>query len=158
ISGYTLDELKMMGWRKLIYPADISLVERHIKQVFSGQPSESEFRILTRGNEICWLHNYAYPIWDSSQNRIIQIHGGAQDITETRQTALQIREHAALLDKTKDAIFVKDLEGHVLFWNKGAEGVYGWTATEMLGRKASEFLYKKKNPEEFQLALSKIVE
>src|SRR5208282_3427706 len=33
-----------------------------------------------------------------------------------------------------DAITVRDLDGKILFWNKGAERVYGWTSAEAVGQ------------------------
>jgi PAS domain S-box-containing protein len=69
---------------------------------------------------------------------------------ERQQADAQIREQAALLDITHEAIQVKDLEGNIIFWNKGAERTYGWTSDEVLGRKAGEWLYK--DPAEFQTA------
>lgn len=44
-----------------------------------------------------------------------------------------IREQASLLDKAKDAIIVHDLDGRIVFWNKGAERLYGWAAHEAVG-------------------------
>lgn len=63
------------------------------------------------------------------------------DITERRWAEEQIAEQAALLDKARDAIVVRDIEGNVLFWNKGAEFVYGWTRDEALGRNVAELYY-----------------
>ena len=56
-----------------------------------------------------------------------------------------LAEQAALLDITTDAIIVQDLSHHILFWNKGAERVYGWLADEALGKNANEILYKASN-------------
>ncbi|GJQ20312.1 MAG: hypothetical protein HBSIN02_06670 [Bacteroidia bacterium] len=64
-----------------------------------------------------------------------------RDITERRIAEQQIREQAALLDNASDGIVVRDLENHILFWNKGAERIYGWTREEVLGRPARDFLY-----------------
>ena len=36
---------------------------------------------------------------------------------------------------------VRDLEHTILFWSKGAERVYGWTAAEALGRKTLDLMY-----------------
>lgn len=69
-------------------------------------------------------------------------------ITEAKEFALRreaeekIREQAALLDLAQDAILVRDLQDRVLYWNKGAERLYGWTGAEALGRNAAELLYE----------------
>jgi PAS domain S-box-containing protein len=74
---------------------------------------------------------------------------------ERQQTDAQIREQAALLDITQEAIQVKDLDGKVIFWNKGAERTYGWTSHEVLGRKAAAWIYK--DPTEFQSAQAELL-
>src|SRR5688572_7038696 len=58
-----------------------------------------------------------------------------------RRSEERYREQAALLDIAHEAIMVKDLDGRIVYWNKGAERTYGWSAAEALGRKAVEFLY-----------------
>jgi PAS domain S-box-containing protein len=64
-------------------------------------------------------------------------------IEETRRAKLKIEEQAALLDKSRDAISVQDLEDNILFWNQSAERLYGWTAAEAVGRKAGILLFGK---------------
>ncbi|MEH2227407.1 hybrid sensor histidine kinase/response regulator [Nostoc sp.] len=59
----------------------------------------------------------------------------------------KIREQAALLNVTTDAICVRDLNNQIIFWNKGAETLYGWQATEAWGKNASELLYDEPSPE-----------
>src|SRR4029450_12146827 len=45
-----------------------------------------------------------------------------------------------LVDAVKDyAIFLLDLEGHVVSWNAGAERIKGYTADEILGQHFSRF-------------------
>jgi two-component system cell cycle sensor histidine kinase/response regulator CckA len=61
---------------------------------------------------------------------------------ERKRTEQKIREQAALLDIATDAILVRDVQNHILFWNKGAERLYGWTVEEAMGKKTSELLYK----------------
>jgi PAS domain S-box-containing protein len=65
----------------------------------------------------------------------------ALDLTERECAAEQIAEQAALLDEAQDAIIVRDLEGKAIFWNKGAERMYGWTRQEILGLNISEILF-----------------
>ncbi|MCV3214029.1 PAS domain S-box protein [Plectonema radiosum NIES-515] len=56
-----------------------------------------------------------------------------RDITERQQTQQKIREQAALIDITTDAIIVRDLQNQILFWNKGAENLYGWQTEDVTG-------------------------
>jgi two-component system, cell cycle sensor histidine kinase and response regulator CckA len=73
-----------------------------------------------------------------------------QEMRDRKQAAEKIREQAALIDISPDAIFVRDLECHVLFWNKGAEEMYGWTSDEIIGRESCQLLIK---PQSSQLEL-----
>lgn len=71
----------------------------------------------------------------------------AEDITERKQSEQKIREQAALLDVATDAIVVRDLNHKVLFWNRGAERLYGWKAEEVLGKNSIELLYPAPRPQ-----------
>ncbi len=51
------------------------------------------------------------------------------------------REQAALLDAASDAIILKDLAGRILFWNCGAEQIFGWPAAEAVGQGSRELLH-----------------
>jgi len=64
-----------------------------------------------------------------------------RDLTEYNRAKNEIEERTALLDKTRDAIIISDLEGRIIFWNKGAEHVYGWSRLESTGRFAGEFIF-----------------
>jgi len=66
--------------------------------------------------------------------------GTIRDISERKRHEGRIREQASLLDKVHEGVMVRDLEGRVLFWNKGAENLFGWRADEAVGRFTREFL------------------
>lgn len=67
----------------------------------------------------------------------------ARDITERKVAEQKTREQASLLDTAKDAIFVQDLDGRTIYWNPGAERLYGWTTEEILGRNINLLTTKK---------------
>ncbi|MDM9381624.1 PAS domain S-box protein [Chlorogloeopsis sp. ULAP01] len=69
-----------------------------------------------------------------------------EDITARKQAEQQVREQAALLDITTDAIIVRDLCNKILLWNKSAENLYGWRAQEAIGKYANELLYNESSP------------
>ena len=60
---------------------------------------------------------------------------------ERREAEQRIREQAQLLDKARDAIMAYDMEGRVVYWNKSAERLTGWSEEEMMGETARERLY-----------------
>ncbi|MBD2491596.1 hybrid sensor histidine kinase/response regulator [Aulosira sp. FACHB-615] len=71
---------------------------------------------------------------------------------ERKQTEQKIREQAALLDVATDAIFVRDLDDNILFWNKAAETLYGWQKEEVIGKKTAD-LWQEKDLSRLQEAL-----
>ncbi|NTW48979.1 MAG: PAS domain S-box protein [Chlorobiales bacterium] len=67
------------------------------------------------------------------------------DISEQKKTEQTLRDHARLLDVTRDAMIVIDASGKIVFWNNGAERLYGWTAAKALGMFARQLLYDEAN-------------
>jgi two-component system, cell cycle sensor histidine kinase and response regulator CckA len=70
-----------------------------------------------------------------------------QTLQALLDTEQKIREQAALINIASDAIFLCDLDNHIIFWNHGAERLYGWTAEEVSGKKASSLLYRELLPQ-----------
>lgn len=54
----------------------------------------------------------------------------------------RLREQSELLDKAQDAIFVQDMESRLLYWNKGAERLFGWSSEEVLGRNVGDIFFQ----------------
>jgi PAS domain S-box-containing protein len=75
-----------------------------------------------------------------------------KNLLEQRQTAGKLREQAALLDRARDAILVRDLNHHIIYWNQGAQNLYGWTSEEVEGKSIAELLYR--DTSSFQAATS----
>ncbi|MBL1178278.1 response regulator [Pantanalinema sp. GBBB05] len=75
---------------------------------------------------------------------------------ERKRAEQKIREQAALLDIATDAILVRDAQNQILFWNKGAEKLYGWKAEDVIGKPVSELLYQ--DPQhQFQAAQQELI-
>lgn len=57
------------------------------------------------------------------------------------QSATQtLAAQAQLIDLSHDMIFVTDMQGTILFWNRAAQDIYGWSATEAIGKRADDLL------------------
>ena len=82
-----------------------------------------------------------YGPFRNTRGEIVGVIGLMRDISERRRSEEQLQEQAALLDEARDAISARDLNGRILYWNKGAETLYGWTANEVLGKNAHDLVY-----------------
>ncbi len=54
--------------------------------------------------------------------------------------ARELRDQAQLLELAHDAILVRDPSSAIVFWNRGAERMYGWTREEAVGEITHTFL------------------
>lgn len=61
-----------------------------------------------------------------------------EDISQSVRADEQLRSQAALLEITRDAIFVRDFCDRVLYWNEGAHRLYGWTVAEARGKTTAQ--------------------
>jgi PAS domain S-box-containing protein len=82
------------------------------------------------------LVDYLQPFLDTC-SRIIEAY---QNERQKQQAIAKNLEQAALLDVATDAIMVLRLDNQVLFWNRGAEKLYGWTEAEALAIDANQLL------------------
>jgi len=112
--------------------------EQEIMQ--TGQPViRKEEKETWPGRADTWVLTSKTPLRDAG-GKIIGISGISVDITKRKQAEEQVHEQARLLDLAHDAIIVLDLADHILYWNKGAECIYGWTAQEATQKKVTELL------------------
>lgn len=79
------------------------------------------------------------------------------DITERKRAEEKIREQAALLDIATDAILVIDFQSKILFWNQGAERIYGWQGVEAVGKDPQE-LFDQNNWLQLETAMTSVME
>jgi PAS domain S-box-containing protein len=64
----------------------------------------------------------------------------ARDITERKRNEQALAERAQLLDLSSDAIFVRDLADRIIYWNRSASELYGYSREEAMGRVTHELL------------------
>ena len=130
----------------LLDPDDASRVREEFNlAVRNGALRRLEFRLSTGGT---------HRIIESQMNLVCDEKGArtgvilvCRDITERRHAEEQLRAQAALLDKATDAIVICGPEEEVIYWNRSAERLYGWTAGEARGRNVHSLLHPAPPPQ-----------
>ncbi len=141
ILGYTKAELLAKPFFDFIHPDDVATTLGEMDQLSQGVKTiafENRYRI--KDGSYKWLQ------WNAIFYEQL-IYAVARDITKRKQAQEKIHEQAALLNVATDAIMVWGLENQILFWNQGAERLYGFTPTEALGQNANELLYRESLPQ-----------
>ena len=134
-------------WFDFIHPEDKQRVVANMSALLAGGGRIwwSEHRISRSNGSFAHIFDRASVIYDSA-GKLVSMVGIHIDVTERKQAEEKIREQAALLDKARDAIIVCGLDREILFWNQGAERIYGWKAAEAVGANMRQLLFHGQVP------------
>jgi len=133
--GFSRDELIGRSASDIVPESEIPKIETALNEISTLSDHHREWQFQRKDGSVFGAEVIATQMPDHNILAMIR------DITERKVAQEQIEEQASFLDKAQDAIFVRDLKGNLVFWNKGAERMYGWTRQEVLGRKMDDLLY-----------------
>ena len=63
-----------------------------------------------------------------------------RDVSERHASQLRLKQQEALLAEIPEPLHILDSEGRIVYWNRGAEQLFGFEATEAIGKSANDLL------------------
>ena len=132
LTGYSAEEV--MGKT----PAELDLwVEQRPHQTTlqmvetEGQVQGEEFRFRTKTGEIRYGRLSAVRVVINGKPCMLSV---THDITDRKRAEAEASQLALIVESSEDAIVGKSLDGKIRSWNAGAERLYGYSASEVLGQ------------------------
>ena len=134
IYGYAAEEAKGRSINMLLPPDRAAEEEQILARVRAGQRIQHfETARRKKSGVPIELSLTVSPILDEN-NRVVGASHVARDISERRRLEAANAQLAAIVESSESAIISTDLRGTIKSWNAKAERVYGYAATDALGR------------------------
>lgn len=160
LTGYKAEEV--LGRKKIFdfYANEKELEYIQRKLLESGLIENFETSLLKKDGSQAPISLSVSLLKDQEGNPIGSI-GISSDITERKkaETALRQSEERlnAIIDNTPNvAIEGYDINGNIIYWNKAAERLFGWTQKEALGKTIDQLILDKESAEEFHKILKEL--
>ncbi len=124
-------------WKRQIHPDDRERVLAEMVHSYkSGEPFATEYRLLAKSGRVVWFRDEARVVYDP-EGEFDFLQGLALDITERKQAEAALKETThilqTLIQASPLALIVLDRDLNIRLWNPGAERMFGWQESEVLG-------------------------
>lgn len=104
-----------------------------IKEAAGGGFVRFEATHPTDGGDLIYVDFSLKPVLDDAGKVVMLIPEG-RDITDSKKTQQRNLRLASIVDSSDDAIIGKTLDGIITSWNKGAEMIFQYRESEVLGQ------------------------
>ncbi len=138
VLGYDPEEMLGRDLVDLVHEADRKRVRAELDDLIArpGASVHSRYRIHHRDGSLRTFDSVG-------QNKLADplIRGvviSSWDVTELQEVRQRTRFQGRLLDAVGQSVIATDLEGTIIYWNRAAEELFGWSREEALGRSVVE--------------------
>jgi diguanylate cyclase (GGDEF)-like protein/PAS domain S-box-containing protein len=142
---------ELLGWspeqavgksvvKLIVPPQHWPVLERDMQQF----DKSGDLHCLNRHRKAVLLHKDGRAIRIEYAVTTVQVekrrYFGVSIWNRSRSKAKDLGQHTSMMNLSRDAIIVINIDCEILFWNRGAENMFGYTEQEALGRKIHELL------------------
>lgn len=145
--GYSRDKLLNMTLGEVILPEHIPQLKDRFKRILLGETlhEPGEYEVVGKDGRRLWIAVNSAPLLKDGV--VVGFLGIARDITELKKQMIELamseKRFRSVAESATDAIITSDDEGRIIFWNKAAQSIFGYTANEVIGRSAALLMPKR---------------
>jgi PAS domain S-box-containing protein len=154
------------SWLLALHPDDRDHASARWAQALrAGGGYEAEYRLRAHDGTYRWHQSRAEPQRDG-QGNIVRWIGTCTDVDDLRRVSehvaarreleASVDHQAQMLAAVQEAVIATDTAGRITSWNAFAETLYGWTATEAVGRSLLELAFPPEEHEEVQQSMREL--
>jgi PAS domain S-box-containing protein len=143
VLGYDLSKLIGKNYMSLVYSDDHEIIQKAFEDLLKGTLYPSEFRMLKKSGDICWVRTFSRPVYDDGM--IISIQGVLSDITEHKQMEENLRKKteiiAAAFQSAPNSIIMIDIRLKIFDCNEEVLRMFAYSGKdELIGKSFLELV------------------
>lgn len=130
------NSLGSAAWWAAVHPRDRPSVIDVLRDSISRDTASFSMRYRFRGEmgQYDTVVDQGCVLRRDHQGRAVEIIGAMHLLPGTASTACRLMSGCHVMEHITESVVATDLNGTVYYWGKGAETLFGWTASEMLGQ------------------------
>jgi diguanylate cyclase (GGDEF)-like protein/PAS domain S-box-containing protein len=138
--GYLPEDLLGTVSFDYVHPDEAALVAESFAEIVKTPGVQAPIELRAQAADGSARHVQAVPNNQLDNPVLRGVVVTFRDLTERVRVEEEVRFRARLLDAVGQAVIATDPEGKVIYWNRTAQEIYGWSREEVMGRTLSEFV------------------
>jgi len=141
ILGYSREELLSSDFGSVTHPDDLALDWQNVRSLLAGESEtfSMEKRYIVKGGGTVWA-NLTVSLVRGENDEPKYFISVVEDISGRKVAEKAMARQADLLNQAQEPILVWELGGGIIYWNRAAEELYGYSREEAIGRRSHELL------------------
>ncbi|MEG4346825.1 PAS domain S-box protein [Microcoleus sp. A003_D6] len=138
--GRSIEEIIGKDDLELLSPDTAREMMAKDRQVLAAGITESYEEDVSSQDETTKTFFTTKAAWRDAQGNILGIIATTRDISDRKKVDRTLRQTLEILDLASDSIIIRDMDDRIIYWNQGAEKLYGGTKAEVAGEHIHTFL------------------